>query len=278
MAVLESIVDASFHPLADGTAPEWATAWGEDAFGVWVEFSVGAVTQRMRWCPPGTFPMGSPKTEFGRYGDEGPQHSVTLTSGYWMFDTPCTQALWVAVMGENPSKHQADDCPVESVSWNDCQAFIETINARIPALELSLPTEAQWEYACRAGTQTATYAGDARNEEELVAALEDIAWFDGTIPDSRFHVQPVKLKRPNAWGLYDTLGNVDEWCSTGGFDYQPEVEVDPFAEPEARGDRVIRGGSWVGSARFVRAAFRFWFEPGVRIDNLGFRAARVQRS
>src|SRR5512143_4332357 len=103
--------------------------------------------------------MGSPETEPGRWNDEGPQHKVTISKGFWLFDTACTQALWQAVMGNNPSRFTSPDRPVEQVSWNDVQDFLARINERIPGLALDLPTEAQWEYACRAGTDTATYAG-----------------------------------------------------------------------------------------------------------------------
>ena len=104
--------------------------------------------------------MGSPGDEPGRYDNEGPQHDVIISTGYWLFDTPCTQALWVAAMGDNPSYFQSPDRPVEQVSWKECQQFFERINQQLPGLDLSLPSEAYWEYACRAGTQGAVYQGD----------------------------------------------------------------------------------------------------------------------
>ena len=157
------------HPLQDGLAPVWAVAWGEDRHGLFAAFAVGppdrAVEQRMRWIPPGTFRMGSPKTERGRWRDEGPQHDVTLSRGYWLGETPVTQALWVAVMGENPSRfrgEQPEDLqrPVERVSWDDCQGFLDRLNAQVPGLAARLPTEAEWERACRAGTTAATWVGE----------------------------------------------------------------------------------------------------------------------
>ena len=117
-----------------------------------------SVRQRLRWIPPGRFLMGSPDDEEGRDSDEGPRHEVTIGSGFWMFDTPCTQSLWEALMGKNPSEYQSRDRPVESVSWKDCQEFLRRLNAKV-GLSLSLPSESQWEYACRAGTIEATYAG-----------------------------------------------------------------------------------------------------------------------
>ncbi len=150
-----------------GVAPAWADGWGRDDFGPWVDLRVEKVTQRLRWIPPGKFWMGSPEDEEGRYPNEGPRHEETIASGFWMFDTPCTQALWEAVMGENPSEFKGPDRPVESVSWDQCQEFLKRLNARCTGLELKLPSETQWEYACRAGTETPRYRED----------LNEIAWY-----------------------------------------------------------------------------------------------------
>lgn len=132
---------------------------GSDRFGLWSEIAIESsqgepVIQCLRWIPPGRFWMGSPKDEPERWDDEGPQHRVTISQGFWLFDTACTQVLWQAVMGSNPSAFKGADRPVETVSWNDCQDFLKRLNERLPGLDLSLPTEAQWEYACRAGTTT----------------------------------------------------------------------------------------------------------------------------
>ena len=148
----------SLHPLADGLPEPWAAEWGEDRFGPFMSFAVGGVVQRMRWIPPGTFLMGSPEGEAGRYDDEGPQHEVELRHGLWLGETPCTQALWQAVMGGNPSSFVHEDRPVEQVSWDDCQSFLGRLDALVPGIEARLPTEAEWEYACRGGTTSATWA------------------------------------------------------------------------------------------------------------------------
>jgi formylglycine-generating enzyme required for sulfatase activity len=209
--------------------------------------------------------MGSPEDEAGRDDDEGPRHEVELTRGYWLFDTPCTQALWQAVMGvgENPSRSrfQGENRPVENVSWEDCQAFIGKLNEALPGLELSLPTEAQWEYACRAGTQTARYASD----------LDAIAWYR---ENSSGETHEVGQKRPNAWGLYDMLGNVWEWVQDGYAEdyYQHSPTVDPQGL-DAGADRVSRGGSWSVVALSVRAASRSGLVPGLRHVALGFRCS-----
>ncbi len=145
------------HPLSRGYAPAWASAWGQDEYGPWCAFRLGAVEQCLRWIPPGTFFMGSPHENPERFDREEPQHQVRLSHGFWLFDTLCTQGLWATVMGENPSHFQGAQRPVENVSWDECQVFIGKLHDQIPGLGLGLPTEAQWEYACRAGTQGARY-------------------------------------------------------------------------------------------------------------------------
>jgi formylglycine-generating enzyme required for sulfatase activity len=285
-----------------GHRPAWADDWGFDEFGVWASFSLsltsgGNVSQRLRWIAPGEFVMGSPTEEGGRFNSEGPQHRVTLTQGYWLFDTPCTQALWEAVMGSNPSEFKSQSRPVDQVSWDDCQAFLERLNERIPELCLNLPSEAQWEYACRAGNNTATYAGQLEIlGEHNAPALDPIAWYGGNsgvdfelengwdasdwkekqYAFDKAGTHPVGLKRPNAWGLYDMLGNVEEWCADGQREYQASPIEDPKGPVVAGGRRVIRGGSWYVLARYVRCAYRFAVEPGLRDVYLGFRCARVQ--
>ena len=285
------------HPLDAGHPPPWADGWGQDNFGVFVEIRFSDVVQRLRWIAPGKFKMGSPGREPGRWEDEGPRHEVRLTRGYWLFDTPCTQALWEAVMGSNPSKYKSAQRPMESVSWEEVQEFLTRINARFPGLGLSLPTEAQWECACRAGTETALYTGPI----EIVGlnnapALDGIAWYGGNSGvgyeleegyDSsdwvekqydfgRTGTREVKGKSPNGWGLYDMLGNVWEWCADGRREYEAGVHEDPMGPLEAGAERVVRGGSWHYSARHVRAAFRYQCNPDDRYGFLGFRCARVQ--
>ncbi len=285
------------HPLVDGLPPDWAAEWGEDPYGVLVGFAVGEVVQRMRWIGPGTFTMGSPDSEAGRLDREGLQHEVTLTKGYWLGDTPVTQALWKAVMGgDNPSRFQSDDRPVEQVSWKDCERFVGRLNELVPGMEARLPTEAEWEHACRAGKQTATWLGDL----EILGAnnaplLDEIAWYGGNsghhfdleegaessgwpekqYPHTRAGTRPVGQKQPNPFGLYDMLGNVYEWCADWYGPYANEPVCDPRG-PDEGSDRVVRGGSWYSHARGVRAALRLWGPPSGRNDYLGFRLARGQ--
>ncbi len=284
------------HPLVSGNPPPWARGWGQDRYGVFVDLRVGPVVQRMRWIPPGKFWMGSPESEAGRFDREA-RHVVELSEGFWLADTPCTQELWQEVTGENPSRFRSTRRPVEQVSWEVCQRFLATLNARQPGLELCLPTEAQWERACRAGTSTATWSGDLEILGESNAPLlDEIAWYGGNsgvdfdledgvdssdwpekqYPHTRAGTREVKRKRPNPWGLYDMLGNVLEWCSDRWADRYPEgPRTDPIG-PEEGAERVFRGGSWDALARYVRAASRYWAPPGVRFHYLGFRLARGQ--
>jgi formylglycine-generating enzyme required for sulfatase activity len=255
------------------TRPAWASGIGRDRFGLWAEFTIGeSVRQRLRWIPPGRFVMGSPPGEQGRYSDEG-QRTLRIAEGFWLFVTPCSQTLWEAVMGENPSRFRSPTRPVEQVSWTDCQGFAKKLNGLLDGLTLSLPSEAQWEYACRAGTATATYAGDL----EILGAnnapvLDGIAWYGGNCgvdfeleegwdisdwPEKQYDrkkggTHPVGLKAPNGWGLYDMLGNVFEWCQDG---YGAE-EGAAGERSRASSDQVVRGGWWSALTRLVRGKSR----------------------
>jgi formylglycine-generating enzyme required for sulfatase activity len=276
--------------------PAWAAEIGRDRNGLWSRFEVHDVSQRMRWIPPGRFLMGSPRQEPGRVEDEGPQHVVTISHGFWLFETACTQALWEAVMSDNPSRFKSATRPVESVRWKDCVTFMDRLNEQVPGLGLSLPTEAEWEYACRAGTETATYAGALVIKGERNAPmLDEIAWYGGNsgvdfelddgrdssnwpekqYPHKKAGTHPVGLKRANAWGLYDMLGNVWEWCADRYGGYSNEEVVDP-AGPLQGDAHIIRGGGWNDDARDVRSAYRSSLTPDDRLSYLGFRCARVQ--
>lgn len=299
----EKAVSAAWHPLADGMPPDWAAGWGQDGFGVFVSFDIagedGEVATRLRWIPPGRFLMGSPASEAGRWDYEGPQHEVTLTAGFWLAETPCTQALWLAVTGENPSRFVDPERPVEHVSWDLSQEFLERLNDLVPGLSAGLPSEAQWEYACRAGTTTATPAGDLTLlGENNAPELETIAWYggnsgvgydltegeDSTDWSERAHqheragTRRVATKVSNAWGLFDMLGNVDEWCADGLREYADEPVTDPLGPQDERASRGLRGGSWFDLAKDVRSASRRLDNPGARYGDVGFRLARVQRS
>jgi formylglycine-generating enzyme required for sulfatase activity len=255
--------------------PDWAVAWGQDGFGLYADMAVGAAVQRFRWCPSGSFVMGSPLNEPGRWEDEGPQHGVRLTEGFWLGDTPVTQALWTATGRKNPSRFVHGRRPVERVNWHDATAFCVDLGC-------ALPTEAQWEYACRAGTTTALYTGPIHIRGDTQApALDPIAWHRGSsgqgydLKDgSKQGNRVVATRQANPWGLFDTLGNVYEWCRDSQRSYTPAAVDDP--SDESGGGRVIRGGSWRSFARNVRAASRGGYGPGASYDSLGFRLLRAR--
>jgi len=265
----------------DPGRPAWAADYGQDRCGTWASFAVQdqggkPVSQRLRWCPPGEFLMGSPGNEWGRFDDEGPQQKVRIAHGFWLFDTPCTQALWRAVQGEKVDGSQRADHPVVNVSLTDIDKFLERANAMVPGLNLSLPSEARWEYACRAGTTTATYAGDLSGDQaQQRGILDAIAWWEG---NSGGATHEVAGKTPNDWGLHDMLGNVFEWCCDhwhGSLQGAPN-DGSAWTDRDGAASRVVRGGSWHGDARGVRAAFRNGRAPAGRDGSFGFRCARVQ--
>jgi len=256
---------------------DWASGWGEDTFGVFQEFTYKNVVQRMRWIPPGRFMMGSPEEEKEREGYEGADetlHEAILTHGFWLADTACTQEMWQAVMRENPSEFRDDPRnPVEKVSWETIRSdFLPRINGAIPGIGLCLPTEAQWEFACRAGTTTPFWWGD-----ELTA---DDANYDGNHPyaggskgEYRQKTVQVKTFKPNPWGLWQMHGNVWEWCADWFGAYSQGPVIDPRG-PDTGTFRVLRGGSWNCSGRGLRSAFRDWNDPSYAWLNYGFRLAR----
>lgn len=257
----------------------WAVAHGEDEHGLWQEFDLAGQRQRLRWLPPGRFLMGSPPEEPQR-GEDELQHPVVLTSGFWLADTTCTQALWAAALDGDAPSHFAGraDCPVEQVSWHDVtERFFPALNEAIPGLQACLPTEAQWEYACReAGTAWDAFSfGDSLSAEQ--------ANFDRNHPYGsarpgpwRQETMPVRSFAPNAHGLWQMHGNVLEWVDDVYASYGRGEVHDPHVLPtaEAAGLRVLRGGSWFDSARDCRSAQRDAAGPGYRYRYIGFRLAR----
>ena len=255
--------------------PEWAADWGHDTFGYFAALVVKGVRQCFRWLDPGAFMMGSPENEPERDDDER-HHRVVLTKGFWLADTTCTQGLWQAVMGENPSDFQGANRPVDSVSWEDAMAFIERLNNLGPDLDFCLPTEAQWEYACRAGTPTPFSFGENITPDQVN--------YDGNFPyaggkEGAYRKETVDVASlpPNPWGLYEMHGNVLEWCADWFGDYPQGEVVDPTG-PSSGEFRVLRGGSWSRFGRFVRSAGRLGCEPGYRYHDAGFRLSRGQNS
>lgn len=213
-----------------------------------------------------TFLMGSPTTEGGREMDEK-QHEVKLTRGFWLAKHEVTQGQWKEVMGRNPSRHAAvgPDAPVEQVSWHDVQEFI----GKLKGGGWRLPTETEWEYACRAGTQARFHSGDT------TASVAAVAWH-GENSGGASH--GVGTKQGNAWGLHDMHGNVNEWCQDLYGEYGQTAAQDPGgAESGSASNRVTRGGGWIYGAKYCRAALRTPRAPDFKWNCLGFRLARDQR-
>lgn len=221
-----------------------------------------SVSAELCFIPSGSFMMGSPSGEEERASDER-QVKVTLSQPFWLAKTEVTQAQWEAVMGSNPSDFKGEQLPVECVSWDDAQAFITKLNEKqiLPqGWKFALPTEAQWEYACRAG-EKGPYSSDD---------LDKLGWYDG---NSEKKTHEVGQKKPNAWGLYDMHGNVWEWCADW---YEDTLQggVDPHG-PSFGDGRVDRGGSWSYFASGCRATFRSRDYPGIHYHALGLRLAIV---
>ncbi len=229
--------------------------------GIWGSEVIGGM--ELVCLQGGTFEMGD---TFGDgESDEKPVHSVTL-SAFCIGKTEVTQGQWQQVMGSNPSNFKGNDRPVEQVSWNDVQEFLQKVNQKT-GKKFRLPTEAEWEYAARSGGNKETYAGTS-NEGEL----GQYAWYSA---NSGRQTHPVGTKRPNGLGLYDMSGNVWEWVQDWKGGYPSSAQRDPQG-PSSGSYRVIRGGSWFYDARYARAAIRYGYGPGYRDSYLGFRLATVQ--
>ena len=251
---------------------------------------IGETEVALRWCPPGWFTMGNHNET---------QHFVTLTKGFWLGETEATQRLWKKVMGNNPSYFKSgDDYPVENVSWNDCQEFLTKLNSQAPVagFKWTLPTEAQWEYACRAGTTT-----ELPNGKDLqilgwrnAPVLDDIAWYVGNssvdwhgvngwdvsgliekqYSGSKAGTHPVARKAANEWGLYDMIGNVQEWCADWYGPYPSGSVTDPTGASSGS-YRVLRGGAWIVTPTFCSSSYRWNYTPDFSDKSLGFRVALV---
>jgi len=250
--------------------------------GVPVEAAVdlgGGVALELVLIPAGVFDMGSPEDEPGRWKEEGPVHRVRISRAFYMGKYEVTQEQWEKVMGANPSNFKGPKLPVEQVSWDDCQDFLKKL-ARLTGGGLNasgkaqsqfrLPTEAEWEWACRAGTRTRFSFGDAD------ARLGEYAWFGANAGNT---THPVGEKQPNAWGLYDCHGNVWEWCADSWGSYSPNPWPGKFRwtrDPQGPGSgpgRVLRGGSWNYDPKVCRSAYRLYVVPSFRVNFIGFRVA-----
>lgn len=201
------------------------------------------------WVPPGTFLMGGSDSEAIVW--EKPAHQVTISKGFWIGQTPVTQEAFERVRGYNPSHFKGPKLPVENVDWHEAQRYCEAVAMR-------LPTEAEWEYAARAGNTASRYG-----------LLDEIAWF---FDNNEHKTHAVAGKQPNAWGLYDTLGNVAEWVADWYADYTPDKATDPQGPPSGT-RRALRGGSFVDVDSYVRVSVRNYYLPEKHFTNVGFRCA-----
>ena len=227
-----------------------------------------SIGQTFVLLPAGTFTMGSPGFAPCFDPEKAPQHQVRLTQYFYMQTTEVTQAQWEAVMGSNPTSFEkCPTCPVDSVSWNDVQAFIVKMNTHGPGT-YSLPTEAQWEYAARAGSTTAFYNGGIANCVKD-SNLDAIGWYTY---NSGGKTHPVAQKTPNPWGLYDMSGNVFEWCQDWySSSYYSSSPTDDPQGPSSGANRVLRGGGWNSNAQTCRSAIRRYYTPDGRHYFFGFR-------
>jgi formylglycine-generating enzyme required for sulfatase activity len=212
--------------------------------------------------PDGSFMMGSDKI-----GDAKPVHRVTISEPFYLGKFEVTQEQWQRIMGSNPSRFKGAKNPVECVSWDDCQKFLEALKQKVPNQTFRLPTEAEWEYACRAKSKTDYCFGDAPDK------LRDYAWFTENNQDK---THPVGQKKPNSWGLYDTHGNVREWCQDWYGEYTAKSATDPTG-PATGSSRVLRGGSWRYSASWCRSARRLYYATTDLRDHSGLRVVMLAR-
>jgi len=259
--------DATLTPLPDAATVKQTLTPAQLAVGDPIENSIGMVLVPI---PAGEFLMGSPETEPGR-GRNEVQHQVTLTQPFLLAVHEVTQGQWQAVMGTTPWKGESDvkegdDYPATYVNWQDMVEFCHKLSEK-EGSEYRLPTEAEWEYACRAETTTAYSFGNDTSELGEYAWCSENAWDVG-----QKYAHIVGQKKPNPWGLYDMHGNVFEWCSDLYGD-SPSGRVTDPAGPSSGSSRVYRGGGWTNGAGYCRLAHRYGAYPSTRVSNLGFRVA-----
>ena len=271
-AVWDAGVDAPNVSGARYMAKVTATVGESTASAIAVDLPGGAKMDFVK-IEPGKFMMGSPASEADRSSNEGPQHEVTISKGFYLGKYEVTQGQWQAVMGTTPWAGQGNvqanaEHPAVYVSWEDAQAFVKKLNDAAGKALYALPTEAEWEYACRAGTTARWSFGDDESQ------LKDYAWYDVNAWDvGERYAHKVGTKQANPWGLYDMHGNVWEWCADRYGAYSSGAQEDP-AGPASGSYRVFRGGDFNDNARLTRSAGRYNNSPGDRGYFVGFRLLR----
>jgi formylglycine-generating enzyme required for sulfatase activity len=260
-AVIGIVVAVNYSRRTDSDSYAQSVSSDNRQSGNSKTFTANGVTFKMMKVDGGTFSMGATSEQKESFDDEKPVHQVTLST-YYIGETEVTQALWKAVMGSNPSNFKGDNRPVENVSWNDCQTFIKKLNS-LTGENFRLPTEAEWEYAARGGSESRGYQYSGSNN------LSSAAWYDD---NSGGQTHDVKTKSPNELSVYDMSGNVYEWCQDWYGKYSSSSVTNPTGA--ASGScRVSRGGSWYDDAWGCRSAYRNHDAPGGKYDGLGLRLA-----
>ncbi|NJO56518.1 MAG: formylglycine-generating enzyme family protein [Rhodospirillales bacterium] len=247
---------------------------GRDRYGLWFEKILGGEAVRFRWAPPATFSMGLDAEIEPTSLPESPSHTVVLSRGFWVQDTPCTQGVWAAVMGGNPSHFRASDRPVECVSWKLVQAFLQKLKVMYPGFPCRLPTEAEWEYVCKQSDGDIERSAWIYENSDIgfdLAGSEYAA--PGPLQTKRRYggrgTHRVRTKPANLLGLYELLGNVLEWCNDAPRIYSHEAALNPEGIDDH--ERALRGGDWGTSANETRPTRRFSLPVGYCAANVGFR-------
>ena len=254
---LLSIPSTSGRGVGVRAKPDWASTFGTDQYGIYADLAFKSVVQRFRYIEAGAFWMGAPNDEKGRYEDEV-LHKVTLSKAFWLADTTCTQALWHAVMGNNPAHFKGNQNPVEQVSWQDAQSFTRKLTRQVDNLSVRLPTEAEWEYVCRAGTSAPFSFGETISVQQVN--------FNNYLGKTAL----VKSYPANSWGLYEMHGNVWEWCEDCYAEYSEQAVIDPCGAP-VNSYRILRGGFWLSISGDCRCSIRRGDDVSERDSTNGFR-------
>ncbi len=259
--------------------------------GIAEEVITNSLGMRFVQIYPGTFKMGSPKSETGHRWNEK-EHTVRISKSFYMQETEVTQGQWKKLVGFNPSSSKIlnKNYPVDTVSWDQCIEFIKVLNGFEKTNKYRLPTEAEWEYACRAGTATAFSSGKITTFSctTIDPALNKTAWYCANSgeqnPPGKFQAHRVKTKQPNAWGLYDMHGNVQEWVQdscvwkhwTGKTGPVTKTYKDNIVDPLSKKGkhRIIRGGGWHQKPIYLRSAQRSYYKPMAKRNSLGFRIVK----
>ena len=287
----------------------WSGEWGEDKYGLWQMLHLpqkplgkfragidpyGGVQYIFRWIPPGSFLMGSPAGtvddlrvgdpvtgELSRNDNED-RHQVAISNGFWLGETPVTQTFWDEFMEENPSQFNDEHHPIENISWNNARAFIEKLSNYHPELNVRLPWEAEWEYACRAWTQ-GMFSFDEKDKLSLQHANYSGEWNTGEFTENaKKQTTKVKSYPCNQWGLYEMHGNVWEWCEDLWEEYLTDHTISASSGSrkviQNNGMKyVVRGGSWKSPGKDLRSASRRPYDGDFSSDDIGFRLALSDR-